>query len=59
MTKGLLFWVLWILAVLFGCFGGYHAFHAGGDWYMGFGMPLLELILFGLLGWQVFGGAVK
>jgi len=57
MTKGLLFWILFVLAILFGGFTGCHAYHGSVDFSWGF--PTLEMILLGLLGWQVFGSAVK
>jgi hypothetical protein len=57
MSKGLLFWILFVLGVLFGCFGSYQSVHGGFAY--GWGMPLIEVVLIGLLGWQVFGGAIK
>ena len=57
MSRGLLFWVIWVICVLvwlginFGGFGGPMAMRfAGGG--------VIEFILFGLLGWQVFGPVV-
>ena len=54
MTRGLLFWllmILWALSVLFGVrwFGEYAVYASTG----------LLLVLFGLLGWQVFGAPIK
>ena len=54
MTKGALFWVLMILTLLFGVWTGY-----AGGWHWGLGMNLLTWVLLGLLGWQVFGAAIK
>jgi hypothetical protein len=58
MSRGLLFWVIWVICVLvwagvnFGGMGGSFgaARFAGGG--------VIEFILFGLLGWQVFGPVV-
>lgn len=53
MTRGLLFWILmilWFLSVVFGAsIGPYSLYVTTG----------LLLILFGLLGWQVFGPPIK
>ena len=57
MTRGLLFWVIWIVCFLvwagvnFGGVGGNLGHYAGGG--------VIEFILFGLLGWQVFGPVVR
>lgn len=56
MTKELLFWMVFIFALLFG--GWYHFQNAQLNYY-GAGLSLIEFILIGLLGWQVFGSAVK
>jgi hypothetical protein len=57
MTRGLLFWIIWILCILawvgvnfFGLGGGMGSRMAGGG--------VIEFILFGLLGWQVFGPVI-
>jgi hypothetical protein len=56
MSRGLLFWVIWIICVLiwagvnFGGVGGAYGHFAGGG--------VIEFVLFGLLGWQVFGPVV-
>lgn len=54
MTRGLLFWILMILWFLSALFGvrvfGENAIYASTG---------LLLILFGLLGWQVFGAPIK
>lgn len=54
MTRGLLFWILmilWALSVIFGdrLFPGYGIYAS----------TALLLILFALLGWQVFGPPIK
>lgn len=56
MTRGLIFWVIWLICFLiwagvnFGGMGGSLGHYAGGG--------VIEFILFGLLGWQVFGPIV-
>lgn len=54
MTLGILFWVLWIIALIFGL--ALHSGYIGG--YGLIGGSLLTFVLFGLLGWQVFGPPV-
>lgn len=56
MSRGFVFWLLMLIVLVLGLYG-----HLGGSNlnYAGAGMTLLELILFGLLGWKVFGPAVK
>ncbi len=57
MSIGLLFWVIWVLCVLlwagvnFGGMGTPFLAHAAGG-------GVIEFILFGLLGWQIFGPVV-
>jgi len=57
MPRGLLFWVIWIICVLvwlgvkFGGVGGNYGQFAGGG--------VIEFVLFGILGWQVFGPVVR
>jgi hypothetical protein len=52
----MLFWFLFILATIFGIWGNYdpapNPFRAWGGWF-------IQFILIGLIGWQVFGSAVK
>ena len=58
MSKGLLFWVIWVICILvwagvnFGGMGGQMAVHMSGG-------GIIEFILFGLLGWAVFGPVVR
>jgi len=57
MTRGLIFWVimlLWFLAIL-GAFFGPPQYQA----YIAVGSTVLHFVLFALLGWQVFGPAIK
>jgi hypothetical protein len=55
MTRGAIFWFIMIFLVVFGCYGFYaHGFHPATG-----GMTLVTWVLFALLGWQVFGPAVK
>jgi hypothetical protein len=57
MSRGLLFWVIWVICVLiwagvnFGGMGGPYASHLAGG-------GVIEFVLFGLLGWAVFGPVV-
>ena len=57
MSRGLLFWVIWVICVLiwagvhFGGIGGPLVASAAGG-------GVIEFVLFGLLGWQVFGPVV-
>lgn len=53
MTLALLFWVLYIVALVFGCYSNRATFPA---WVGG---GLLHFILIGILGWAVFGAAVR
>jgi len=55
MTKGLLFWLVYIIVILLGgwyCFGYYdHRVLAG---------PIgVEMLLIGILGWGLYGPAVR
>jgi len=56
MTRALLFWVIMIILLVLG-FAEYYG-HTGGP-YWGMGMSIVEFVLLALLGWQVFGPAVK
>jgi hypothetical protein len=57
MKIGLLFWVIWVLCVLvwlglnFGGMGPQYGRMAGGG--------AIDLILFGLIGWQIFGPVIQ
>jgi hypothetical protein len=54
MNIGLAFWVIWLIWVVF-------QFAVGGGYvheYAIIGSTLLYAVLFGLLGWKVFGAAV-
>jgi len=57
MTTGLLFWVIMLIALLFGIWGIYSA--PGGPNWHGMGMSLVLWVLLALLGWEVFGPAIK
>jgi hypothetical protein len=57
MTLAILFWVLYIIALVFGLWSGYtpgqpYTFRSWGG-------SVLVFVLFGILGWAVFGGPVK
>jgi hypothetical protein len=57
MPIGILYWMLIILAVLF---GGYWNFGRGEGANWGwFGMSLLHLVLFALIGWKLFGPVLQ
>lgn len=56
MPIGLLFWFLWILAALSSLAGHWPGYAAPP--YVMLGGNLLMLVLFGLLGWHVFGAAL-
>jgi hypothetical protein len=49
MSLGLMFWIIMLILILF--FGAFYAGYA----YVTHFSSLVELVLFGLLGWQVFG----
>ena len=56
MSRGLLFWVIWVICLL--AWLGVN-FTSGGRAYAGaVGGGAIELVLSGLLGWQVFGPVV-
>jgi hypothetical protein len=57
MSRGLLFWLLVILTIIFGLWWSFPMVSSGT--YAPLGMTILELVLFSLLGWQVFGPALK
>jgi hypothetical protein len=52
MSRGLLFWILMILWFVFGLWASWPL-----GW--GFGSTVLLFVLLALLGWQVFGPAIK
>jgi hypothetical protein len=56
MPLGILFWVLWVVALVFG-----FALHGGyvGGAYGGYAGSLLVMILFGIIGWKLFGPVVQ
>ena len=57
MPIGLLFWVIYIIAILFCVWGNY----APGKPFAirPFGSYFVSWILIGILGWEVFGAAVR
>lgn len=57
MTRGLLFWVIMIILLIL-AIGSYWGHSFGGSYWV-VGMSAVQYILIGLLGWQVFGPAVK
>lgn len=50
MSIGVLFWLLWILAIIFGAWASWPVSNLRP-----LGGSLLVWVLFGLLGWKVFG----
>lgn len=52
MSKGLLFWIIWLLAVISALYFSWGAWNLTG-----FGMTVM--IMFGILGWKVFGPIVQ
>lgn len=55
----MIFWVLMLLWLILGFYWYWPVGNVGGAAYIGLGLPLLIFILLALLGWQVFGPAVK
>jgi hypothetical protein len=55
MSMQLLFWILMLLWLIL---GGIQTAQTGKAWF-DFAIPLIPFILFALLGWQVFGAAIK
>lgn len=58
MTRGTIFWVLMLLWLIFGCVFFWPR-GAGFGSYAPLGSNLLLFVLLGLLGWKVFGPAIK
>jgi hypothetical protein len=55
MPKGMVFWLVFIICLLF---GGFWCYHDQG--YRTYGVPFgIDMVLFGLLGWGIYGPAVK
>lgn len=59
MTRAAIFWALMLIWLIFGMWIGWP--QGGGDFrtFAPLGNQLLAFLLFGLLGWQAFGPAVK
>ena len=58
MSISLLFWILYIVGLVFGLFINWPA-APGAIGFRGTGYTLLLFILIGLLGWHVFGPAIR
>ena len=56
MPMSVLFWVLYIIAVVFGAWASYDG---QPNWPRRFGGHFVLWILVGILGWRVFGSAIK
>jgi len=59
MTLQVWFWLFMALWLIFGVWRNYSAPVAGRPIFIGFGGIVIELILFIILGWQVFGSPIK
>lgn len=57
MPLSLLFWIIYILALVFGLWGYYDP--ASPGWYRRAGGHVVLWILVGMLGWHVFGPALR
>jgi len=55
MSAGIWFWIIFVLSLLFTGWGYYS--HPAG--WPSMGMSLIQFVLFGLLGWQVFGAPIQ
>ncbi len=53
MTAGQWFWIIYVICCVF---GGYLAYPYGGR---ALGVSVVGMVLFGLLGWGVFGAPLK
>jgi hypothetical protein len=56
MPLNILFWVIYLIALLVSWWGYYDA---GKPWFRPFGGALAVWVLVGILGWRVFGPAVR
>lgn len=56
MSIGLAFWIIMLIWAVFGVVFNFNPGAFGS--YGVYGHPLLMFVLFGLLGWQVFGSAL-
>lgn len=57
MPLSLFFWVIYIIAILFGVWSNYEANQP--LWYRRAGAYLVLWLLVGVLGWEVFGAAIR
>lgn len=56
MTKGMLFWVIYLMSLLVGWWGYYEP---NTPWFKRAGYSFVLWVLVGILGWAVFGSAVR
>jgi hypothetical protein len=56
MPLNILFWVIYLIALLVAWWGYYEA---GKPWFRPFGSAIALWLLVGILGWKVFGAAVR
>ena len=59
MPRGIIFWVLMIIWLVFGMVINFGAQGFGIAHYGTIANSLLEFVLFALLGWQVYGPAIR
>jgi ABC-type polysaccharide/polyol phosphate export permease len=57
MTLSVLFWMIYIISILFGFWANYEA--SQPLWYRRAGAYLILWVLVGILGWEVFGAAIR
>lgn len=57
MTRGTLFWIIWLALLIVGIAVYWPT--GGSTHYWALGYPIANFFLLGLLGWQVFGAAIK
>jgi hypothetical protein len=59
MTMRLLYWILILLWVIFGVFGSWFVSYGAYGHYAPIAGSILQLVLFVLLGWKVFGRPIE
>jgi hypothetical protein len=59
MQRGLLFWIIWVICVLIWAGVNFGGMGAGFGAARLAGGGVIEFVLFGLLGWAVFGPVVR
>ena len=60
MSRGLLFWIIMLLILILTLYSGWPSGTGyGARAYLPLGTNLLEFLLFALLGWDVYGAALR